>query len=348
MATYGDIHHTPFYDTTYQHAHGFNERHLQAKSDFWDREYQYHSPAARRVREKFVVKPGRDERGRTLGQDVQVGEVLQARTALLGSACDLSTRNSLRVATRHGESQRLGESEWPIPVRAQQTQNGTYYMNDRTSSIPPSELAARESWSLSTIPRDRTSSLKSSLRHPSARESSRAVEPWNSRQTSYDTEYTSVYSNTQTRGANSSTTSRSDFLARSLKAFEDPIRNATDDHVYKTLRPLSPTQPLIERQANERISQPGLYSMNRPVHRKIYPDLDENPIPFRPEPYNFDLTYHINRMRPTPLFKDVNVEGQRISESRTSRLPTVEHQFTTRSITNQSPMKSQPSANTAR
>lgn len=238
--------------------------------------------------------------------------MVQARTALLGSTRDTSTRNSLRVTARHGESARGDETPWPIPARFA----STAHLGGRG--------VAEEAWSARSVPEERTASQRmrgtaSAVLHPSTRslgETTRG-EPWNSRAASYETEYASGFCDARAQSA--FVTRRPDFLHRSLRAFEDPISFPTDSHVHRLPRPSSPTQPLIERATNERVSDIALTSMQRPVHRKTYVDLAQYPISARPSPYSFDLREHIERMRPVPLFKDRNPSGERISELRLVR-----------------------------
>jgi hypothetical protein len=300
----------PFYDTTQQHFHGYNERHFNDKATHWEREYKFHTPTADRIKQRFIVRAGRSEHPRTQAQDAQVQEVIQARTGLLGSTCDLSTMNSTRVAKRYGESQRLGEAEWPIPQRL------------AAASAAGGGLSAQEAWSLRTIPATRTSSTRmggaaSTMNHPSFKKSgprAGAVQPYNSRQGEYESEYTAGYGDL--KGQSNWITNRSNFLPRSLEAHANADSVDLQAHVAKTQRPLSPTQPLVERVNNERISQTGLVSMHRPVWRREYPDLLENTISQRPQPYSFDLRDHIEAMRKAPLFKDQLTSGERVSESR--------------------------------
>ena len=268
------------------------------------------------LRQRFLTKAGRDETRRTQPQNAQVAELLQARTALLGSTCDLSTSNSLRVAARHGEaSGPRTDSAYPVPFSASQ------------------ELSAHDAWASRTIPRERVSSMRmngaaSKLAAPSyadravraggstALRTTRATEAANSRQTNgWDSEYCASYCDAQ--NAAQLPTAQPDFLSTSLRAFEDP--SAAEDlgastlRVHKVPRPQTPTQPLQERVVNERVSSVGLASMRRPVHRKEFSDLDDSyTATSRPEgkDYSFDMRDHIERMRPSPLPKDVARGGR--------------------------------------
>jgi len=271
--------------------------------------------------------------GRTQLVNAEVGDILQSRTALLGRTMDLSTSNSLRVSSRHGASARPGElMPYPVPFSASQT------------------LSAHDRWAARTVPGERTGSTRmggaaAKINHPAAaaaaggaggsgssssvhgRVGSRATEPYNSRQTSYETEYLSTYCDAKL--ASGWTTKRAQFLSNSLDAFEAATAQAAEgthdgsggsqgqgagsslavsSNVFKAGRPLSPTQPLLERISNERVSAPSLESMQRPVFRKIYPELDDAVAAHarpRDRPYSFDMRVHIERMRPAPLFKDV-------------------------------------------
>lgn len=112
----GDIATTPFYETSYGHAHGYSERQLASKASFWDSTYQYHAPSARSLREKLIPRTNDSSK---LGcvfthqNDTQVAQELHERGGLhRGSLQDerlharephniLYTRNSLRVASRY-------------------------------------------------------------------------------------------------------------------------------------------------------------------------------------------------------------------------------------------------------
>lgn len=349
--TLGDIAATPHYCTSYQNAHGYQPNALaydtqrsrrdrgplraeiqqrvdalwcvsllcllllSAKAAHWESSYQWHAPSAEILRQRFLTKAGRDEARRTQPQNAQVAELLQARTALLGSTCDLSTSNSLRVAARYGEaSGPRTDSAYPVPFSASQ------------------ELSPHDAWASRTIPRERVSSQRmngaaSKLAAPSyadravraggstALRMTRATEAANSRQTNaWDSEYCASYCDAQ--NAAQLPTAQPDFLSTSLRAFEDPTATdlgASQLRVHKIDRPQTPTQPLQERVVNERVSSIGLASMRRPVHRKEFSDLDDSfTATSRPQgtPYSFDMRDHIERMRPSPLPKDVARGGR--------------------------------------
>jgi len=347
MATRGDIHFTPHYDTTYQHYHGYNERNLAAKASHWEREYQWHAPSAEAIRQRFIVRPGRDEAPRTRGADAQVAQVLQARGAAIGQGFDSSTRNSLRVTARHGESARPGDLPvpWPVPL----------------AMSPTAQDSAHDAWARRTVPVERSSSSRmggssSAMMHPSKQlrgpPSLRAVErahaqgDFNSRSAEgrYDSEYTSCFCDARQMAERMPTrANEQEFFRRSLDDFAATTeRAATGSDLLPVVdeqgrvvapaaaaarsqrfaassslgSPAAKVAPLVERVANERLSAASLSRMQRPLTRKEYPLLDDRfPAASRPSavPYSFDLREHIEAMRPAPLFKDAR-EGRPVSE----------------------------------
>ena len=243
--------------------------------------------------------------GRSQPMTAEVAEVIQARTALLGRT--LETANSLRVTARHGEAPGGVEADYPVPLSATQS------------------LSPHDSWAARTIPAERTSSTRTPAASASESTPSAAAsqQVYNSRQTTWDSEYLSQFCDAQ-RSANWPSKAPT-FMAQSLRDFsaqQQPQQQAPDSEPKPSRsngRPVTPTQPLAERVCNERVSVASLESMQRPVHRKTYEDLaDEHPSRARPsashEPYSFDMNVHIERMRPAPLFKGARAGGVPQSE----------------------------------
>lgn len=266
---------------------------------------------------------------RTLSRDAQVQSLLQNRTALLGSSFDLSTRSSLRVEARHGPgaSVRLGESSGFGSSSGALGQGPQGAVEGEGEGVE----AAKERWSLQTIPSDRTASKRmngafASLSHPSrssrlSSHTSSTTSTFNSRRTEYASEYASSFCDSDANaagGAAKLVTDRSDFFARSQRSFLDPLSYPLDcaAHSTRPSRPLTPSQPLLHRQAQERVSSTSLEQMKHPVWRKSYPTLLEEPERVRAQPYSFDLRTHISTMRPHNLFKNQVNNQQYVSDNR--------------------------------
>ena len=288
-------------------VHSFLSHILRAKAAHWEREFQFHTPTAEQLRQRSIVRAGRDEQRATQPVNAEVQELLQARTALLGGTFDPSTRNSLRVASRHGEDHEgklkiepyASQPPYPVPVAATRPQSA---MDNWASRTLPGERIANFSQTpqgtFSSSQKLARSSFGSSLQNRSQR---LATAPPSSPLPLSSFEE-STYSSSFCSPTNRWTTRSQNFFSDSLQSFEEsPVSRAS----YHPPRPLSPTLSLPERIANERVSSVSLESMQRPLARKVYPDLRENSANTRPDgrAYNFDMMYHIERMRPAPLKK---------------------------------------------